>query len=294
VLISETLMDSRSLFLTANTETIYNAMWLDIKDGPMVIEVPPKILGMIDDFWFRYVTDVGNVGPDKGQGGKYLLVPPDYTGDIPEGYFVARSRTYGNILFFRSFPVNGDLRPAVESTKQYFRVYPWAQADNPPEMTFVNFSGKAFNTIHASDVSFYTEVNQAIQEEPLAATDPETLGLLASIGIQRGKPFAPDARMQRSDGRWDVGGHRVCRFHARILLSQSQGQRMPCSFAGLDIPYAAGRCCCCSSPRLRTGAGCQLPNKTSSFGQYMRIATLKGPAGVGNQFASFSLPGEVR
>jgi hypothetical protein len=197
VLITESLMDSRTLFLTANTETIYNTVWLDTKAGPLVIEVPPNVLGMIDDFWFRYVTDVGNAGPDKGKGGKYLLLPPAYKGAAPKGFIVVRSRTYGQWLFFRGFVVNGDLKPAVESAKKNFRVYPLAQAANPPAMKFVNISEKSFNTIHANDATFFDEVAQVVQEEPLDAVDPETRGLLAAIGIQKGKPFAPDARTKK-------------------------------------------------------------------------------------------------
>ena len=93
VLIMENLMDSKSLFLTPNTETIYNLMWLDLKNGPLVIESPPNILGIVDDFWFHYVGDVGNAGPDKGKGGKFLVLPPGYTGEVPDGYFVFRSKT---------------------------------------------------------------------------------------------------------------------------------------------------------------------------------------------------------
>src|SRR5690606_7864313 len=80
VLIMESLMDSRSLFLTTNTESIYCLMWVDTKEGPLVIETPPNVLGVIDDHWFQYVGDVGNAGPDKGKGGKYLLLPPGHTG----------------------------------------------------------------------------------------------------------------------------------------------------------------------------------------------------------------------
>ena len=95
VLITESLLDSRTLIGAGNTETVYNFAWLDAKDSPLVIEVPPKVLGMINDFCGRYVVDVGNAGPDKGSGGKYLLLPPGYTGDVPEeGYFVVRSRTF--------------------------------------------------------------------------------------------------------------------------------------------------------------------------------------------------------
>jgi hypothetical protein len=197
VLISESLMDARTLFYGANSETVYNFAWLDTKEGPLVIEVPPKLLGLINDFWGRYVVDVGNAGPDRGQGGKYLLLPPGYTGSVPDGYFVALSRTFGSWLCARGFIVNGDLRPAVENIKKNFRIYPLGRAADPPPMHFVNISGKSFNTIAANDASFFEDVASVVQEEPLAAVDPETRGLLAAIGIRKGKPFAPDARMKR-------------------------------------------------------------------------------------------------
>jgi hypothetical protein len=134
VLIMENLMDSKSLFLTPNTETVYNLMWLDLSHGPLVIESPPNILGIVDDFWFHYVGDIGNAGPDKGKGGKFRLLPPGYKGDVPEGYFVMRSNTFGNIYFWRGFTVNGDTRPAVENTKKFAKVYPLAEAKNQPPM----------------------------------------------------------------------------------------------------------------------------------------------------------------
>ncbi len=196
VLTAESLLDSRILIGGGNTETIYNFVWLDTKEGPQVIEMPPHVLGMINDFWGRYVGDVGNAGPDKGQGGKYLLLPPGYTGDVPEGYFVARSPTYGNWFFFRGFLEKGDPRPSVENIKRHYRVYPLARAANPPAMNFVNISGKYFNTIPDTDASFFEHVATIVQEEPLEAIDPETRGLLASIGIRKDKPFAPDARMK--------------------------------------------------------------------------------------------------
>ena len=98
-------MDSKSLFLTANSETVYSLMWLDLKDGPLVLETPPNVLGLIDDHWFNYVCDVGNAGPDQGKGGKFLLLPPGYQGEVPEGYFVFRTKTFGNVFFWRSFLV---------------------------------------------------------------------------------------------------------------------------------------------------------------------------------------------
>jgi hypothetical protein len=196
VLIMEYLMDSKSLFLTPNTESVYNLMWLDLKNGPLVLETPPDVLGVIDDFWFHYVGDVGNAGPDKGKGGKFLLLPPDYIGEAPEGYFVLRSKTFGNIFFWRGFVQNGSTKTAVSNTKKFTKVYPLAQARNPPPMNFVNVSGKEFNTIHANNYHFYEEVNTLVQEEPTDAMDSETLGVLAAIGIEKGKVFAPDGRMK--------------------------------------------------------------------------------------------------
>ena len=197
MIIMENLMDSKSLYLTPNTESIYHMAWLDTSDGPLVLETPPNVLGIIDNHWFKYVGDFGNAGPDKGKGGKYLLLPPGYDGEVPEGYFVLRSSTYGNLMFYRGFLENGSTEASLANTRKYYKAYSLKDADNPPPMEFINVSGKEFNTIHANDFHFYEEVNSIVQYEPNEASDPETLGLLASIGIEKGKDFAPDARMKK-------------------------------------------------------------------------------------------------
>ena len=191
------LMDSRSLFLTANTTVNYVWGWLDLKDGPIVVESPPGVLGLVDDFTFKYVADYGKAGPDKGKGGKYLFLPPGYKGKVPEGYFTYESPTFGNWCPLRAFPTAEDPQAGVKNVKKHLKIYRLSDADNPPEMKFINWSGKPVNTIHGNDFSFYEEVNTVVQEEPSSAFDPETLGLLAAIGIQKGKPFAPDARMKK-------------------------------------------------------------------------------------------------
>jgi hypothetical protein len=197
ILVFEGLMDSKSLFLTGNSETVYHLMWLDVRNGPLVIESPPNVLGIIDDHWFKYVGDVGNAGPDKGKGGKFLLVGPGYSGTIPTGHHVFRTPTYGNVYFWRGFVENGSTETAVNNGRKFAKVYSLSEAANPPQMKFVNVSGKAFNTIHANDFHYYEEVNHIVQEEPNEALNAETLGLLAAIGIEKGKPFAPDERMKR-------------------------------------------------------------------------------------------------
>jgi hypothetical protein len=197
VLISEQLLDAKSLFLTANTTTPYTILYLSTKDGSLVVEIPPAVLGPMDDAWFRWVSDVGITGPDKGKGSKYLLPSPGYTGAVPDGYFVTKSRTVGSLLFFRTFLKDGDPKPGVDSVKKSLKVYPLSQAANPPPMEFINISGKAFNTIGPSDYSAFELVNRVIQEEPTDALNPDTLGLFAAIGIEKGKPFAPDDRMKK-------------------------------------------------------------------------------------------------
>jgi hypothetical protein len=191
------LMDSKSLWLTPNTVSIYQGVWCELGDEPMVIETPPKVLGIIDDAWFHYVTDFGNAGPDKGQGGKFLLVPPGYEGKLPEGYFVARTQTYGNWVIWRGFQVDGSTKPAVEATQSKFRMYPLSQKDNPPEMKFIDVSGTEHNTIHRMDYGYWEEVNSTIQAEPADGISPEVRGLLAAIGIEKGKEFNPDERMKK-------------------------------------------------------------------------------------------------
>lgn len=194
--IVEELLDARSLFLTANSTTMYCFFEIDVKNGPVVVEVPPGVLGPVDDAYFRFVTDIGLTGPDQGKGGKYLFVHRDYKGEIPEGYFVAKSPTYRNLFFFRAFVKDGDLKGTAAGIKAGFRSYPLAQAAHPPQQAFVNVSGKKFNTVHSNDFKFFEELNAVIQYEPADAFDPELVGLFASVGIKKGRPFAPDARMK--------------------------------------------------------------------------------------------------
>lgn len=193
----ETLMDSRSLFLTANCNTPYTWMWINLHNGPLVAEIPPNVLGMINDFWFHYVTDLGVVGPDRGTGGKYLILPPGYKGEVPEGYLVVKAPTFEGFLAWRNFLVDGDPRPGIDNIKKFARVYPLSEAANPPANKFVNVSGKAFSTLAPADFKFWEYLNQVVQGEPGESLDPVTLGFYASIGIQKGKPFAPDARMKQ-------------------------------------------------------------------------------------------------
>ena len=195
--ISEQLLKSESLYLTGNTSTLYAVNYLDLKtDGPLVVELPPGMLGFLDDAWFRFVENLGAIGPDRGKGGKYLLLPPGYSGDEPDGYFIVKLPTYNNLMFLRGSIANG-LEPAVENIKSGLKIYPLSKADNPPPTKFINFSGKSYSTIVTRDISFFEDLNELVQVEPIDAIGPELRGQLAAIGIVKGKPFNPDARMKR-------------------------------------------------------------------------------------------------
>ena len=219
-LLFEDLMDSHALWLTPNTTSVYMVSWLELSDEPMVIETPPDVLGIIDDHWFKYVADFGRLGPDKSKGGKFLILPPGYEGDVPKGYFVARTNTYGNWVIWRGFQVDGSPKPAVDTTKKIFRMYPLSQKDNPPKMNFINVSGKFNNTIHRMDYEIFNEINEVVQAEPSEGQDAEILGILASVGIKKGQPFAPDARMKKIlTEAADVGAVTV-----RTIMSQPRDE----------------------------------------------------------------------
>src|SRR4029453_17604980 len=217
VVIFSDLMDAKSLFLTANADTVYYLAVVDLTKGPMVVEEPPKGLGTINDMWFSWIIDVGFPGPDRGEGGKYLIVPPDYDGPLPEGgFYVARSKTNRVLYASRSFLVNNDPKPAAELIKKHLKIYPYtpggvgtsiatalqgtvrlAKKPPGPETKFIEGSGKAYNTIPPGDYSFFEMINENVQQEPATSYDVELAGQLAAIGIVKGKPFNPDARMKK-------------------------------------------------------------------------------------------------
>jgi len=219
VLLFPELMDSASLFLTANCDTVYFWSFVDLTQGPMVVEVPAPesgILGTVDDMWFRWVTDFGLPGPDRGQGGRYLLVGPGYEGSLPDGgFYVAHARTTRVCLIGRAFMVNNDPAPAADAVRRGFKIYPYSPGGSgtavssylrghaplagvtaPDETRFVEAIDLDMNTLPPNDYSYWETINGLVQQEPAEAGDPEILGQLASIGIRKGQPFAPDVRMR--------------------------------------------------------------------------------------------------
>lgn len=194
VVIWESLMDAKTLVLTANTETVYGMGFLDLKtEGPTVVEAPPKMLGAAMDTLQRFLADIGPLGADKGKGGKYLFLPPGYTGDVPEGYFAVKSETYSVNYFLRGFKVDGKTDQAVALMKQ-IKVYPLAQTSAPPKMEFLDGSGQPIDTIHSDTITFYEMLSQLVNEEPAEVFTPLERFHMQAAGIEKGKSFAPDEK----------------------------------------------------------------------------------------------------
>jgi len=161
-------LDANTLISTPNSDVIYALGYIDLqKDGPTVVEVPPEQQGILDDFWQRPITDVGYVGPDKGAGGKYLLLPPDYEGETPDGYYTFTSPTYNVFVFWRAFIKDGDTSEPVKLIEQT-RIYPLAQKDNPPEMFFPNGSGVPADMLFPQDYGYFEMLAEFVAHEKIA------------------------------------------------------------------------------------------------------------------------------
>ena len=183
-------------YLTGNNITVYAFASIDLKvDGPTVVEIPPGMYGNANDAAFKYLTDFGPTGPDKGKGGKYLFLPPGYKGEEPKGFFVFHSPGYRIWAMMRGFGEVGNGDQAVKWFKDRLKVYPIATG--PREHTATNTSGIGANTLPPEDGSVFAMLNEIIQYEPTELFDKELLGRLATLGIEKGKPFQPDERMQR-------------------------------------------------------------------------------------------------
>ncbi len=191
--------DARSLLLTPNSETVYGITFLALDvDGPTVVDVPPGMLGFLNDMWMREVVNIGPAGPDQGRGGRFLVLPPDYDGEVPPyGFHVVRPRTYGLWLVLRGMRApDGSTDDAVALHRQT-RITPLASLDDPPPTEIVNASGRDLDTIHPVDTRFFEDLADLVAHEHPDALDAETKGTLGAIGIVHGEPFAPDDRMRR-------------------------------------------------------------------------------------------------
>lgn len=186
--------------LTPNPDTIYLMPFYNTKDvGPVVLEIPPAdegtITGSVDDGWQTAIEDVGPAGVDKGKGGKYLILPPGHSGEVPEGYIAMPSSTYTGFAILRSNLKSGsdeDIAKAVAYGKRV-KLYPLSEAENPPPTTFIDAIDVLFDATIPYDLRFYQALDSFVQREPWLERDKAMIDQLKSVGIEKGKPFNPDA-----------------------------------------------------------------------------------------------------
>lgn len=196
------LLDSENQTLTPNPDTVYINPFFDTRDGPMVLEIPPagdgSITGSIDDCWQNALEDAGPVGADKGAGGKYLILPPDHQGDLPDGYIPVQSDTLQGYAILRSNVKSGsdaDVAAAVAYGRQ-IRLYPLSAAGDPPETRYVDLSGTLYDATIQYDRRFFQSLARMVQAEPWLVRDKVMIDPLRSIGIGKGQAFAPDEATQ--------------------------------------------------------------------------------------------------
>ncbi len=213
-IVSPEMVDGKALMLTANMDTYYFWGNVDLSDGPLVVETPPNVLGILDDFWFNWISDFGLAGPDKGQGGKFLLIPQGYKGNLPEGgYYICHSKTNLVTVLGRMFLIDNSTETSINTVKEHLKVYPYvegahgtsvasylngeaslAKPATKGSLKLVDVSGKDFNTLPPVNYMHFEYINELIQSQPAGAISPEIAGQLAAIGIVKGKEFNPDEK----------------------------------------------------------------------------------------------------
>lgn len=196
IAVSENLLTAESIWLTANTTTPYVSSEIDVKDGPVVLEVGTPVLGLLDNAAFKFTGRIGLPHPqDQGKGGKYFVYHTSYKGKVPAGYIPIESIGYQHWLLIRIVGDKEDVPKNVQALKATMKLYPY---DKPNQKTeFVNITGIKYNTVHAMDEMFFEEINALVQYEPTALWNEEWLGIAKDLGIEKGVEFKPDARMQR-------------------------------------------------------------------------------------------------
>ena len=197
------LLDWKNQTLTPNPDVIYLMPFFNTKDtGPVILEIPPAddgvINGSVMDCWQTAIEDVGPAGVDKGKGGKYLILPPGYADEIPQGYIPMRSDNWQGYALLRSILKSGshaDIDTAVNYAKR-IKLYPLSQATNPPQTVFINAIDKLFDSTIPYDLRFFESLDRIVQYEPFLTRDKLIIDMLKTIGIEKGKSFKPDLLTQ--------------------------------------------------------------------------------------------------
>lgn len=192
----ENFADASGIYLTANTTTIYGLTHFNLgQSGPVIIEIPKgHLVGMIDDYWQRSVTDVGLAGPYKGKGGKILVLPPGHNQEISyEGYHVVQATQNTHNFMIRGIVQGDDIQGAVNMIKSV-RAYPWSARKSPKPNHFTNTTGMAVDTGTPKGMEYWKSLARFINDNPVETRDRFYLAMLRFLGMEKDQEFKPDAR----------------------------------------------------------------------------------------------------
>jgi hypothetical protein len=197
-------LDWHNQTLTPNPDALYFMVFYNTKDGPVALDLPPgdangSFNGNIVTVWQMPLEDAGLLGADKGKGGKFLILPPSYPSKVPDGYILLRSDTFGGYMLFRSnlkSHSDADVQKSIAYGKQ-MKVYPLSQATHPPETVFSDVKDIDFDSTIKYDASFFTNLDHIVQSEPWLERDRAMIEKLQTLGIEKGKPFNPDAQTKQ-------------------------------------------------------------------------------------------------
>ncbi|RKP57923.1 DUF1254 domain-containing protein [Pararobbsia silviterrae] len=201
-------LNAKTKVTTPNSDCLYAMGYVDLaKDGPIVVEVPPKTQGILDDFFQRpltgpviggktYTGDFGFVGPDAGKGGNYLIVPWNYSHPAPKGYYVYRSRTNNVLVFFRAFFTDPKNLAPPNQLVAATHIYPYGKRESALAMEFPDGSSTPAFMLFPQDGTYFDMLARFVEQETVDPADMDMRGMMAAIGIQKGKPFEPTQRQR--------------------------------------------------------------------------------------------------
>jgi hypothetical protein len=220
-------LTTRHEVLTANNTTPYILACADLRNGPVVVEVPAAtdkglLYGQVADAWQVTIADVGPSGADEGKGGKYLFLPPGYTEPPPAGYITVPSQSYRIALVFRSIKRPGMTDADANAYARTLKVYPLSEAANPPPTRFIDGFDKRIRTLPFYDLRYFEDLHDIVSVEPVRPRDKVMMGMLASIGIEPGKPFNPSPKVKAAMERAVVDAY----FYMQDRSLAAQGKNL--------------------------------------------------------------------
>ncbi len=198
VVVADKSAEQQHLVLTANQDTVYMSGVLDLRNGPMVMELPPGLLGTLNNIWQQPLCDLGGpFSPEQNRGGKFLILPPGYDGPMPDFHFhIVASDSNIVVFYLRAIPQTRDDFPKLVELIHTYKQYKLSEAKEPPQTTFISLSGKEADMLTHEGFAYFESLARYINENPPRSQDMAMLGMLETIGIAHGRPFEPDQRLR--------------------------------------------------------------------------------------------------